>query len=396
MDRDARKGAVYVQEHDTPGWSIGKAITAIARVLHGFNWAIAVHVEKQQAVCNQHKVAVYDPDISCVTASTLCDYIRGTSVRGTVTATAMVSPAGLRVSACVTAHNEERNIRKLLRSLLEQKILPHELCEVVVVASGCTDGTTAEVLDLAHGDARLRLLVQDARLGKASAINAYGRERDPAVDAVAIVSADLILQPGCLQLLLDRLASSPHIGMTGPRPVPTNPRGSLMGNMVGFLWQLHHDISNESPKLGEVIVLKSLLVRPIPEDCPVDEATLEAGVIKQGFSLSYVPEAVVANRGPSNVREYFDQRRRIAAGHFWLRRRTGYSVPTLSVKRITKHAVRYLTFSDPGTDASYMAAALLEGAARVLGYFDYKREYNHAIWKVAHSTRDVTPVEKSR
>jgi glycosyltransferase involved in cell wall biosynthesis len=78
----------------------------------------------------------------------------------------------------VTAHNEERNIRKLLRSLLGQKVEPHVLGEVVVVASGCTDGTTAEVEELAKVDTRLRLIVQDTRLGKASAINAYGRERD--------------------------------------------------------------------------------------------------------------------------------------------------------------------------------------------------------------------------
>lgn len=305
----------------------------------------------------------------------------------------MESLTGLRVSACVTAHNEERNIRKLLRSLLAQKVGPHTLVEVVVVASGCTDATTTEVLDLARHEPRLRLIVQDARLGKASAINAYGRERAAKVDAVAIVSADLILQPGCLQLLLDRLAQTPEVGMVGPRPVPTNPRGSLMGNMVGFLWQLHHDISSESPKLGEVIVLRAKLLRPIPEDCPVDEANLEAGVIAQGFRLSYVPEAVVANRGPSNLREYFSQRRRIAAGHFWLRRRTGYSVPTLDVSRVARHAVRYLTFGDPSTDASYLTAAVLEGVARALGYFDYKREFNHAIWKVAPSTREVTPGE---
>jgi hypothetical protein len=167
-----------------------------------------------------------------------------------------------------------------------------------------------------------------------------------------------------------------------------------MGNMVGFLWQLHHDIASESPKLGEVIALRSALVRPIPEDSPVDEATLEAGVVAQGKALSYVPGAVVANRGPDNVREYFGQRRRIAAGHFWLRRRTGYSVPTLDVKRILKHAVRYLTFAEPLTDASYVTAALIEGVARAVGYFDYKREYNHAIWKVAASTRDVTPAER--
>ena len=308
----------------------------------------------------------------------------------------MISRTGLRVSVCVTAHNEERNIRKLLRSLLGQKVEPHVLGEVVVVASGCTDGTTAEVEELAKVDTRLRLIVQDTRLGKASAINAYGRERDQTADAVAVVSADLILQPGCLLLLLERLASAPQVGMVGARPVPTNPRGHLMGNIVGFLWQLHHDVASESPKLGEVIVLRSALVRPIPEDSPVDEATLEAGVVAQGSALCYVPEAVVANRGPDNIREYFDQRRRIAAGHFWLRRRTGYSVPTLDVKRIVKHAVRYLTFADPMTDASYVAAALIEGTARALGYFDYKREYNHAIWKVAHSTRDVNPASEEK
>jgi glycosyltransferase involved in cell wall biosynthesis len=291
----------------------------------------------------------------------------------------------------VTAHNEERNIRRLLRSVLGQKMDPHVLTEVVVVTSGCTDDTVSEVEDIAKNDPRVRLVIQTVRMGKSAAINAYGRERDRTADLSAIISADLMLQPGCVLLLVERLLSAQHVGMVGPRPIPTNPRGNLMGDMVNFLWQLHHDIATESPKLGEVVMFRSALLRPIPEECPVDEATVEASVLSQGYGLSYVPEASVANRGPDNLREYFNQRRRIAAGHYWLRKRTGYVVPTFEVRRVVKRALRYFTFSDPRTDASYLTAALIEATARAFGYFDFKREYNHAVWKVAHSTRDVLP-----
>ncbi|HJZ88239.1 MAG TPA: glycosyltransferase [Polyangia bacterium] len=298
----------------------------------------------------------------------------------------------MRVSAVVPAYNEEKNIRRLLSSLLAQKMSGGQLTELVVVASGCTDTTHAQVEAVARADARVRMIVQDARMGKTAALNAYTRERDPRADVIVMSSADLLVQPGCLQVFLDAFANHPRVGMVGARPVPTNPRGTLMGDVVHFLWALHHEIALEAPKLGEIVAVRGHLLVPLPQESPVDEASLEAHVVAQGYALRYLPDALVVNRGPDNIREFIDQRRRIAAGHFWLRDSTGYAVSTLDARRIVKHALQHLTLSDPKTDASYLAAAALEALARGLGWLDFRRHHSHAVWKVAPSTRQVVRI----
>lgn len=297
----------------------------------------------------------------------------------------------MRVSVVVPAYNEERNIRRLLASLLEQRLASGVLTEVVVVASGCTDGTCAEVEAVKARDSRVRLIVQDARLGKAAAINAYLRERDPAADVVVISSADILVQPGCLELLVQAFLAEPRLGMCGGRPVPTNPRTNLLGRMVGFLWDLHHERALESPKLGELVAARASLVGPLPITSAVDEASLEAHIVRQGYRLGYVPEAVVTNRGPDRLIEYFRQRRRIAAGHYWLRETDGYEVSTLDVRRVARLALGYFTFTEPKVDAAYLAAIGVEAVARGVGYLDALRNHNHAVWQVAESAHQAVP-----
>ena len=162
------------------------------------------------------------------------------------------SPARLGVSIVVAAYNEERNIAGLLRSILDQQLAAAELREIVVVASGCTDATHAEVERVARTDRRIRLLVQTARLGKVAAINAYLLERDPRCEVVVVCSADVCLHPGCLERLIEPFAAEPGLGMTGGRPIPNNQREALLGEMVHLLWELHHQRACQAPKLGEI------------------------------------------------------------------------------------------------------------------------------------------------
>lgn len=297
----------------------------------------------------------------------------------------------MRVSVVIPAYNEERNIRRLLGSLLGQRLSTGGLVEIVVVASGCTDGTCAEVEAVRAQDARLRLIVQDARLGKAAAINAYLRERDASADLVVISSADILVQPGCLELLTRAFLAEPDLGMCGGRPVPTNPRTDLLGRMVGFLWDLHHERALEAPKLGELVAVRASLIQPLSVTSAVDEASIEAAVIEQGYRLGYVPEAVITNRGPERLSEYFNQRRRIAAGHYWLRDTSGYEVSTMDVRRVARLALGYFTLTDPKVDAAYLAAIGVEAVARGVGYLDARRNHSHAVWKVADSAHQAIP-----
>jgi hypothetical protein len=302
----------------------------------------------------------------------------------------------VRASIVVAAYNEERNIAGLLQSILDQRLAAAELHEIVVVASGCTDATHTEVERVARTDARIRLLVQPTRLGKVSAINAYLAERDPSCEVVVICSADVCLHPGCLEHLLERFVVEPSLGMTGGRPIPNNRRDTVLGEVVHILWELHHERASQAPKLGEIVAIRSRIMQPLTSGSPVDEASAEALVEASGHTLRYIPDALVTNHGPENLREYFVQRRRINAGHYWLKGMCGYEPSTFNWRRVVPLALRRLSLRRPRQSAALVLAAAVEIASRIAGRVDLRLGRSHAIWAVSESARPRLEIERGR
>jgi poly-beta-1,6-N-acetyl-D-glucosamine synthase len=112
-----------------------------------------------------------------------------------------------------------------------------------------------------------------------------------------------------------------------------------------------------------------------------------------GFSVRYVPEALVYNRGPETVSDFIGQRRRIYTGLRQLKRKTSTDIPSLkigsllkvvskalnSIKAERKRSVRFTLFS-----------LSLEVCARLPGAYDfYIRNKNTCIWKMIDSTKDL-------
>ena len=129
------------------------------------------------------------------------------------------------------------------------------------------------------------------------------------------------------------------------------------------------------------------VVSEIPGDTAVDEAAIEALIKKAGYTTCYVPNAVVRNKGPENIRDFVRQRRRIAAGHRHLLRKEGYRVSTLSAKVILKTLIRQHSWGVKETIWT-LGAISLEAAARALGHFDYCiLGKNPFVWEVATSTK---------
>jgi biofilm PGA synthesis N-glycosyltransferase PgaC len=176
--------------------------------------------------------------------------------------------------------------------------------------------------------------------------------------------------------------------MTGARPVPVNPKSNFMGFTVHLIWFLHHKISLQIPKMGELVAFRNF-VRKIPKDTSVDEASIEAIVKKAGYQIRYVPEAVVFNKGPDKVRDYIRQRRRIAAGHRHLRRKANYKVSTSNTMMILKAIVKQNQRTIKESLWTLLAIGL-EVIVRILGHFDYLfRKNKHTIWDIASSTKKL-------
>jgi cellulose synthase/poly-beta-1,6-N-acetylglucosamine synthase-like glycosyltransferase len=115
----------------------------------------------------------------------------------------------------------------------------------------------------------------------------------------------------------------------------------------------------------------------------MDEAFVEAIVIKHGLKVVYSPDAVVYNTGPDTISDFVRQRRRNHAGHLYLSRKYGHQVASIQNTRVAKIALREVVGAIKLV-YSLGLLALLEGWSRLLGWYDFavKRD-RHVVWNMA-------------
>lgn len=287
----------------------------------------------------------------------------------------------------IMAYNEEANIARTIKAVLEQQGPSIRIEEVIVVASGCTDRTVPIVSELAMQEPRVHLCVQEKREGKASAINLFLKEAQSEV--AVLIGADVIPHDGAIESLGAPFKDQ-KIGMVGGRPVPVNDPATFMGHSVHLLWRLHDRVARVHPKLGEVIAFRNV-INGIPTDSAVDEISIQALISQLGYELIYTPDCIVYNKGPVNVRDFLKQRRRIYAGHLKVRSQQNYEASTMKIGPIVQQVIacRDFTMSSPRQALWTLGTVALEGYARLQGYYDYRRKREHHIWQMVDSTKNL-------
>src|SRR5216683_2199535 len=287
----------------------------------------------------------------------------------------------------IMAYNEEPNIGRTIHAVLQQQGPSMRIEEVIVVASGCTDRTVPIVAEIALQEPRVRLCIQEKREGKASAINLFLKQAISPV--VVLLGADVIPESSALEYLCAPF-KDPKVGMVGGRPVPVNDPATFMGHAAHLLWRLHDHLSRVQPKLGEVIAFRNV-ISGIPTNSPVDEISIQALISQLGYQLIYEPACVVYNKGPLTIRDFLKQRRRIYAGHLQVRDQQNYEASTMKVSPIARQLIasRDFTMSTPKQVMWTLGTVILEGFARMQGYYDYRRKREHHIWQMVDSTKDL-------
>jgi hypothetical protein len=289
----------------------------------------------------------------------------------------------LACSVGIMAYNEEANIAEAIGTILGQNLTSSRLEELIVVASGCEDRTTEIVAEIARHEPRVRLIEQERREGKASAINMFiSAARAP---VLLMVSADVIMKDGAIDSLM-RHFEDPTVGMVGGHPIPVNSEAAFLGHAVHLQWRLHDRIARQSPKLGEIVAFRNV-VPSIPLDTAVDEISIQALVTQLGYELVYEPQAVVYNRGPTTVGDFLRQRRRIYAGHLRIREQQAYSASTMSSSRVLRALIGSGSFSSPRAAAWSLGTVGLEVTARWLGHCDVMRHRPQHVWEVSATTK---------
>ena len=241
----------------------------------------------------------------------------------------------LKVTVGVTCYNNGDNVGHLIAELQRQVFKAGRgVTEVIVVASGCTDNTITEVRERSAQDKRIRLIVEQHRNGKPSAINKILRAM--AGDILVLVSGDIRLSnEHFIANILSHFSSGADI--VGCRPMPVNSTDTTEGYIGRLIWNLHDrtlmaQIANGLKKqAGEAFAIRREAAEEIPPDVINDDAYLVLMAQLAGGKFVYAREITVRNRTPDRIRDILLQRARIIRGHKQLRDAIGTSPSALDV-----------------------------------------------------------------
>jgi cellulose synthase/poly-beta-1,6-N-acetylglucosamine synthase-like glycosyltransferase len=288
------------------------------------------------------------------------------------------------VSVGVCAYNEERNIRACLDSIMRQSA-DFPIQEILIVSSGSTDGTDEIVRQFERLDHRFRLVRQERREGKNSAINEFLKQAKG--DILVLVNADNRLDEGSLQHLLEPFKDE-VVGVSGGHPVPVNDKESVTGFAVHMLWEMHHRISMIYPKIGELMAFRRL-DNPLPTRSQSDEDLIRIELEKRGLRSVYVIEAIVFNKGPTTVADFWKQRIRVNIGEKYLKRWLDYQVPTWNRKLLFGAMLGFLA-ANARHPIRLMIAMAMEAMARAYSSLYVTLDKgDRAIWNQVSSTKDL-------
>ena len=219
-----------------------------------------------------------------------------------------------RVSVLISAYDEVGYIGATVRNKLDQAY-PPELLEIIVVSDGSTDGTDEVVAGIAaEYPGRVRLIRQEPRAGKTSALNMARRQ---ATGEILVFSdANSLYGPGALSALVESFAD-PEVGYVTGRMVYRAPDGSLTGEGCSAYMAYENRLRILETECGSVVGVAGG-VDAVRASCYVEmradqqpDFVLPLTVVSQGFRVVHEPRALVYEDTLAHADDEFRMRVRV-------------------------------------------------------------------------------------
>lgn len=228
------------------------------------------------------------------------------------------------VTVCIPAYDESRNIGKLLKFLRKESDSFGRLIQVLVDASGSSDGSQEIVRALASDWPLIQLIDIGRRDGLVHSMNRLLAMSEGEI--IVRLDADVSMSPGVLGTLL-RALETPGTGIVGPRIVGSASGDGIIRALCDTQFALHDLISRQSPKTTNVQVFRHFPFQ-FPPNAESEDNVLQKEIINRGLRPLYVQNAVVKVASPSRVSELFSWRIRCIATSRWYRDCYGEPSPT--------------------------------------------------------------------
>ena len=267
------------------------------------------------------------------------------------------------LSIGICAYNEALRLPALLESLASQSLpAGFVVDEILVVASGCTDGTERLVEHWVEVEPKVTLIREPERRGKASALNAIlARFRG---DILILINADARLLPMALSELLATFGRSPGVEVVCGSPVPEH-SGGVVAVVEDVWWRLHNRTLQTLAKLGagnhccdELMALRRGFADSIPTNVVNDGAYFGVLAARRGVTVQFAPGAKVLVAIPDTLLGLLRQRRRILRGHRQVVEMLG--APPFTLQELAR--------TQPNLAAKILAAELASRPSQTLAF----------------------------
>jgi cellulose synthase/poly-beta-1,6-N-acetylglucosamine synthase-like glycosyltransferase len=225
-----------------------------------------------------------------------------------------------QVSILVCTYNEARVIERRIENLLESEY-PLDKLEILIVDAASPDGT-AEVVERyckAHVAAPVRLLREDERRGKVSAINLGLSQAEG--ELIVLTDGPTLYWPSTIRLVVENFGD-PRVGAVTGRWADyayeaETPAQESRRPVIGFrnlFRRLESEVDSTTVLTGELTAFRKSLLHEIPAEVVIDDLYIALSVREQGYRVIADSRAQYTEKSPETYSELIAQKVNNVAG----------------------------------------------------------------------------------
>ncbi len=284
----------------------------------------------------------------------------------------------MKLSICVIAYNEEKNLSYLLDCIKKQRLSKNHIHELFIISDGSTDCTSHILEKFRMMKTRLIRKIHQKRQGKYKRINEFISEATGEILVVA--SADILLENNALENLTCKFENE-NYNVATARAISVRENHGFFDKLNEIYWGIHHEICKISPKGSSLIAFKKKEM--VLSKTSVDEEEIISCFIS---GIHYCPDAKFHIKSPQNIKETMQQTIRYHSGHRFLQKRKGYTSPSIQFITCVRGAWNYLK-NNKQNALFFLFFLFIQIIGRIIGELKFINRNEEILWKTAPSTK---------